>query len=162
MQDASMCGAAGGAHPLVVPVEKLGPLLLLLPRLPVLVLCHLLSLLLIPPLLVEPADLLHRLVGLSYCSNVPLLAAWLGGCVKMGMGTCSLCAGAAHLLGWKRRMPCLRCAGLLSTRWKLSSCKGRHPTHTTAPPRCRAGVQQKLSISATVGSWSVHLRCRRN
>ena len=29
----------------------------------------------------------------------------------------------AHLLGWKRRMPCLRCAGLLSTRWKLSSCK---------------------------------------
>ena len=59
-----MCVAAGGTNPLVVPVEELGPLLLLLPRLPVLVLRHLLALLLIPPLLVEPAEL-HRLVGLS-------------------------------------------------------------------------------------------------
>ena len=42
------------AHPLVVPVEELRPLLLLLARLPVLVLCHLLPLLLVPPLLVEP------------------------------------------------------------------------------------------------------------
>ena len=43
------------AHPLVVSVEELRPLLLLLARLSVLVLCHLLPLLLVPPLLVEPA-----------------------------------------------------------------------------------------------------------
>ena len=76
MQDARMCGAAGGAHPLVVPVEELGPLLLLLPRLPVLVLRHLLALLLVPPLLVEPAELSPRLVGclltaLSHCAALP-------------------------------------------------------------------------------------------
>ena len=77
-QDALMCVPAGGAHPLVVAVEELGPLLLLLPRLPVLVLCHLLALLLVPPLLVEPAKLSHRLVCLSCLSIVPLCSmAWV-------------------------------------------------------------------------------------
>jgi len=42
------------AHPLVISVEELWPLLLLLARLSVLVLRHLLPLLLVPPLLVEP------------------------------------------------------------------------------------------------------------
>ena len=69
-KDALVCMAAVGTHPLVIPVEELGPLLLLLPRLPVLVLCHLLTLLLIPPLLVEPAEL-HSLVGVSCYSIVP-------------------------------------------------------------------------------------------
>ena len=76
-QDARMCGAAGGAHPLVVPVEELGPLLLLLPRLPVLVLRHLLALLLVPPLLVEPADWLRRLVGCLVTALSPLCSTAL-------------------------------------------------------------------------------------
>ena len=157
-----MCGAAGGAHPLVVPVEELGPLLLLLPRLPVLVLRHLLALLLVPPLLVEPAELLHRLVGLSCHSIVPLCSTALNAAQRQACVHAASAAGAAHLFGWKRRMPCLRCAGLLSTRWKLSSCKDRHPTHTTVSPRCLAGGKQKLSIPAIEGSWPLHLRCRRS
>ena len=44
-----------------------------------------------------------------------------------------------NLLGWKRRMPCLRCAGLLSTRWKLSSCisvqdEGKHSQDQQSRP----------------------------
>lgn len=145
MQDASMCGAAGGAHPLVVPVEKLGPLLLLLPRLPVLVLCHLLSLLLIPPLLVEPADLLHRLVGLSYCSNVPLLAAWLGGCVKMGMGTCSLCSWRSTPVGLEAPHALLTLRGLVVHQVEAVLLQGQAPHSYHCPPkmpgRCAAEAE---------------------
>lgn len=74
---ATECGQAQGAHPLVVPVEELGPLLLLLARLPVLVLCHLLPLLLIPPLLVEPGSIDAFVSQCSMHTLLPNSTAWL-------------------------------------------------------------------------------------
>ncbi len=59
-------------------------------------------------------------------------------------------------LGWKRRPPCLRCVGRLSTRWKLSSCAPRALPFRPAGWQHTAGAPARCGVS--VHAQSVCLR----
>ena len=51
------------------------------------------------------------------------LRGWRSWCAGGSPRWSRCCRCCWKRLGWNRRPPCLRCAGRLSTRWKLSSCR---------------------------------------